>query len=172
MAIFCNILTNQNEVSSLFAGQDVSTEGKCLICVECGKNFACQLEEHELTHTGEISHRCPDCVNSFTRSQHQSFSESDAVNRSEARDHERPCSSVVSEDLHKHLQTDALKDNIESHSLDVVDSIEGEASNEHDAQSQQKVSERAPSPSSELARDSAHSAEKGESKSISMYSYV
>lgn len=156
-------MTNQNKASSLFAGQDVSTEGKCLICVECGKNFACQLEEHELTHTGEISHRCPDCVNSFTRSHHQTFSESDDVNHADARDDERPCSSVVSEDLHKHLQTDALKDNIESYSLDLVDSIENEASNEHDAQTQQKVSERAPSPSPELSRDSALSAEKSES---------
>lgn len=140
-------------------------EGKCLICVECGKNFACQLEEHELTHTGEISHRCPDCVNSFTRltSHDQTFSESDDMNHLDACDNERPCSSVTSEDLHKHLQTDALKENIESHSLDLVDRMESDASNEHNAQSQQDVTERGPSPSSELSQDSSHSAEKGES---------
>ncbi|ROI79387.1 Zinc finger protein 271 [Anabarilius grahami] len=152
--------------ASFDLGQDVSMEGKCLICVECGKNFACQLEEHELTHTGEISHRCPDCVNSFARltSNDQTSSESDDMNHLDACDNERPCSSVTYEDLHKHLQTDALKDNIESHSLDLVDSMESDASNEHNAQSQQDVPERAPSPSSELSQDSAHSSEKGDLK--------
>ncbi|RXN11947.1 zinc finger protein 271-like isoform X1 [Labeo rohita] len=146
-------------------GQDVSTEGKCLICVECGKNFECQLEEHELTHTGEISHRCPDCVNSVAHlsslvSPDQTFCESDNMCHLDANDSERPCSSVASEGLLKHIQTNALKDSSESHSVELIDNIESKAPNENISQSQEKEAERAPSPSSELSHDSTHSAEK------------
>ncbi|KTG33777.1 hypothetical protein cypCar_00031246 [Cyprinus carpio] len=141
-------------------GQDVSTEGKCLICVECGKNFACQLEDHELTHTGEISHRCPDCVSSVTHlssltSPEQTFSETEDMNHVDAHDDERPCSFEASEDLHKHLQTDALEHGSESLSLDLVENVESEAPNENTAQSQHEEAERAPSPSSELSHNSA-----------------
>ncbi|KAF4096117.1 zinc finger protein 62 homolog isoform X1 [Onychostoma macrolepis] len=163
---FALLSSLRRHLRAFHQGQDVSTEGKCLICVECGKNFACQLEEHELTHTGEISHRCPDCVNSVARlssltSPKQTFSESEDMNHLDAHDSERPCSSVASEDLHKHFQTDALKDISESHSLELVDNIESDAPSENIPQSQEEEAERAPSPSSELSHDSAHSAEKG-----------
>ncbi|XP_016138188.1 zinc finger protein 271 isoform X2 [Sinocyclocheilus grahami] len=154
---FALLSSLRRHLRAFHQGQDVSTEGKCLICVECGKNFACQLEEHELTHTGEISHRCPDCVNSVARlsglaSPEQTFSESEDMNHLDAHDSERPCTSVASEDLLKHLQTDALKDISESHPLELIDNIESDAPNENIPQSQ------APS---ELCHDSAHSAEKG-----------
>ncbi|KAL0157020.1 hypothetical protein M9458_048266, partial [Cirrhinus mrigala] len=143
----------------------VSTEGKCLICVECGKNFECQLEEHELTHTGEISHRCPDCVNSVAHlssliSPNQTFCDSEDMQYLDANDNERPCSSVVSEDLHKHLHTDALKDSSDSHSVELIDNIESAASNKNIPQRLEEEAERAPSPSSELSHDSTHFAEK------------
>lgn len=80
----------------------------------------------------------------------------------DAHDSERPCSSVASEDLHKHLQTDAFKDISESRSLELIDNIESDAPNENIPQSQEEEAERAPSPSSELSHDSAHSAVKGE----------
>lgn len=85
------------------------------------------------------------------------------MNHLDAHDSERPCSSVASEDLHKHLQTDALQDISESHSLELIDNIESDAPNENIPQSQEEEAERAPSPSSELSHDSAHSAVKGES---------
>lgn len=81
----------------------------------------------------------------------------------DANDSERPCSSVASEGLLKHLQTNALKDSSESHSVELIDNIESKAPNENISQSQEKEAERAPSPSSELSHDSTHSAEKGES---------
>lgn len=81
----------------------------------------------------------------------------------DAHDSERPCSSVVSEDLRKHLQTDTLKDNSESHSLELIDNIESDAPNKIIPRSQEEEAGRAPSPSSELSHDSAHSAVKGES---------
>lgn len=166
-----NKQTEKLKYPLFFAGQDVSTEGKCLICVECGKNFACQLEDHELTHTGEISHRCPDCVSSVTHlssltSPEQTFSETEDMNHLDAHDDERPCSFEASEDLHKHLQTDALEHGSESLSLDLVENVESEAPNENTAQSQHEEAERAPSPSSELSHNSAERGESNNHKNL------
>lgn len=158
-------------VASFFTGQDVNTEGKCLICVECGKNFACQLEEHELTHTGEISHRCPDCVNSYSHlstlaSPNQTFAESDDSNHLDAVNVERPCSSAASEDLHKQEQTETTRDDSESRPTEPVDDITSDdVTFDNKAQSQEELMERSPSPCV-VSQDYTLSDEKGESKNI------
>lgn len=152
----------------MFTGQDLTTDGKCLICVECGKNFACQLEEHELTHTGEISHRCPDCVNSYCHlstleSPERTFAESDDLNHSDALNVERPCSSAALEDLqHKREQTETTGDDSESPSPDPVDNITSDdVSFENKAQSQEAMVEGSPSPCA-VTEDIPISVDKGE----------
>lgn len=93
-----------------------------------------------MTHTGEISHRCPDCVNSYApstlASPDRTFAESD--HSSDALNVERPCSSAATDDLHKQEQTDTTRGHSESPSLDPVDNITSdEVTSENKAQSRE-----------------------------------
>ncbi|XP_051538611.1 zinc finger protein 271-like isoform X1 [Myxocyprinus asiaticus] len=163
---FALLSSLRRHVRTFHQGHDVSTEGRCLICVECGKNFACQLEEHELTHTGEISHRCPDCVKNFAHlqtlvSHHQTFNELEDLNHVNAQNIERPCSSVALEDQSKHMQTDTSQDNSNLSSPELLENITSDGLTvEHMGQSEEEEAERAPSPSSVLSHESALSTEK------------
>ncbi len=86
------------------------------------------------------------------------------MNRLDAHDSERPCSSVASEDLHKLLQTH----NSDSHSLERIDNLESDAANKNIPQSQEEEAGRAPS--SEPSHDSAVKGESNNHQNLTIVS--
>ncbi|TRY89135.1 hypothetical protein DNTS_018069 [Danionella cerebrum] len=93
---FARLASLKRHQRAFHPGEDVGTDGKFLICVQCGRNFERELGDHELKHTGEISHRCPECIRSFSPSLDLSFDKTDPPQMLEEND--RPFAFLSHED--------------------------------------------------------------------------